>query len=92
MDTDARAVQRALAAEIRAEMARQNLTHKALREAAGISASAYRTHFRVFARDLPMSEYLAVCDVLGVSAGDVMARALAIVAGGTETPTGHNGA
>lgn len=84
MALDAQAVQRAIAAEIRAEMARQNLTHAELIRRSGVSQSAYRYYLRTFERDLPMPALLALCDALDMPAADVLERAIAAAAAATE--------
>jgi transcriptional regulator with XRE-family HTH domain len=74
MPTDA-AVQRALAAEIRALMSRRDMTHSELAYAAGVSPSAYRTYFRTYTRDVPMKVLIAIADVLDVRASMLLAAA-----------------
>lgn len=47
-------LQRALAAEVRSELARRDVTAKAAAEAIGISETAWQTYFRKMNRDIPM--------------------------------------
>lgn len=63
-----RALQRALASEVRGELARRDppVTAKAAAEAIGISETAWQTYFKKMNRDVPMRVLVDLADFLGV--------------------------
>jgi transcriptional regulator with XRE-family HTH domain len=52
----------ALAAEIRAELARRNLTAKAAQQAIGLSSTAWQGYFKTLRRDPPTSVLAKIAD------------------------------
>jgi hypothetical protein len=67
--------QHALAAEIRAEAAAQQITAKDMQTAIGVSSSAWSNYFVARTRDVPMSVVVAVAEVLGMTASELLRRA-----------------
>lgn len=67
--------QRALAAEIRAEMGAQNLKAAPIQRALGISSTAWGTYFVQCNRDVPMSVIVGVSEHMGLSASELLRRA-----------------
>jgi hypothetical protein len=67
--------QRALAAEVRAEMGRQKVTAAAIQRALDLSSSAWGTYFVQCTRDIPLSVINGVAEHLGMTGGELMGRA-----------------
>jgi hypothetical protein len=67
--------QRALAAEVRAEMGRQKVTAAAIQRALDLSSSAWGTYFVQCTRDVPLSVINGVAEYLGLTGGELMRRA-----------------
>lgn len=65
----------AIAAELRSEVARQQLTYKVVAERAGMQQMTVSRYMRG-ERDIPMSKLFAMCRALGITAGDLLARAV----------------
>lgn len=73
-ETEERQV-KAIAAELRSEAARHNLTYKAIAEKANMQQMTVSRYMRG-ERDIPMSKLFAMCNALGITAGDLLARAI----------------
>jgi hypothetical protein len=88
MDTDH--VSGAFADEVRAEMARQRVTARAMQDAVGegLSSSAYQKYFVQKTRAIPSDVQLAVCQVLGVRTSEMWRRAEAGAASADELMAG----
>jgi hypothetical protein len=69
------AKQVALAAEVRAEMGRQNVKAAHIQRALGISSTAWGTYFVQCTRDVPITVVMAVADYLGVKTSELVLRA-----------------
>jgi transcriptional regulator with XRE-family HTH domain len=69
------AITRAFADEVRAELARQDLSQKAAAAAVGISTTAWQNYFKSRTRDIPMAVVQALADFLGVPASELLRRA-----------------
>jgi len=67
--------QQALAAEVRAEMGRQNLKAAPIQRALGISSTAWGTWFVQCTRDVPISQVMAVAEYLGLTTSELLRRA-----------------
>jgi len=67
--------QRALAAEVRAEMGRQNLKAAPIQRSLGISSTAWGTYFVQCSRDVPMSVVVGVAEYLGLPVSELLRRA-----------------
>jgi hypothetical protein len=67
--------QRALAAEVRAEMGAQNAKASHIQEALGVSSTAWGTWFVQCTRDVPMSAVYGVANYLGLTPDELMRRA-----------------
>lgn len=65
----------AVAAEIRAEVARQGLARTAVGKAAGVDAKSWTRYFVNTERDIPLQVLSRVCDILGVRVSDIIERA-----------------
>jgi len=76
--------QEALAAEIRAEMGRQNIKAAPIQRALGISSTAWGTWFVQCTRDVPISVVMSVAEYLGVTTSELLRRAE--VAAGAKDP------
>lgn len=75
MVTRVNAKQRALAAEVRAEMGRQNIKAAPIQRALGISSTAWGTYFVQCTRDVPISVVQAVAEYLGLTGSELLRRA-----------------
>jgi hypothetical protein len=73
--------QRALAAEVRAEMGRQQIAASTIQKALGVSSTAWHTYFVKCTRDVPMHVVFGVATYLGVPASELMRRAEASLTG-----------
>jgi len=73
--------QQALAAEVRAEMGRQNIKAAPIQRALGISSTAWGTWFVQCTRDVPMSVVVRVAEYLGLTTSELLRRAEAASAG-----------
>jgi hypothetical protein len=67
--------QRALAAEVRAEMGKQQVKASALQKALGISSTAWGTYFVQCTRDVPVSVIFGVAEHLGMTGSELLRRA-----------------
>jgi hypothetical protein len=67
--------QRALAAEVRAEMGKQQVKAAAIQRALHISSTAWGTYFVQCTRDVPLSVINGVAEHLGLTGGELMRRA-----------------
>lgn len=67
--------QHALAAEIRAEMAAQQIKAVEMQQRTGIKHASWRNWFVTAVRPVPYPELEAVCDVLGVKLSEMLRRA-----------------
>jgi len=67
--------QQALAAEVRAEMGRQNIKAAPIQRALGISSTAWGTWFVQCTRDVPISVVIAVAEFLGLTTSELLRRA-----------------
>lgn len=67
--------QQALAAEVRAEMGRQNIKAAPIQRALGISSTAWGTYFVQCTRDVPMSVVVSVAEFLGLAPSELLRRA-----------------
>ena len=67
--------QRALAAEIRAEMGAQNVKAAPIQRALGISSTAWGTYFVQCTRDVPISVIAGVAEYLGLKTSELLRRA-----------------
>ena len=67
--------QQALAAEVRAEMGRQNIKAAPIQRALGISSTAWGTWFVQCTRDVPISQVMAVAEYLGLTTSELLRRA-----------------
>ena len=74
MTTNSSTFAAAVAGELRAERARQDITWDALVEATGISKSSVLRYLKG-TRDIPLPEYVALCGALGLSPTEVFERA-----------------
>lgn len=72
--------QQALAAEVRAEMGRQNIKAAPIQRALNISSTAWGTYFVQCTRDVPISVVVAVAEFLGLTASELLRRAEATAA------------
>lgn len=77
MDSYDVAVQRAMAAEIRALLGYRNRSQAWLQREAGVPAPTWRKYFTEGAieRDVPMRVVRNIAEVLGVSAGELVTKA-----------------
>jgi hypothetical protein len=66
--------QAALAAEVRAEMARQNVKAAAIQRALGVSSTAWGTYFVQCTRDIPLSVIYGVAEHLGLTGAELLRR------------------
>ena len=66
---------RAVAAEVRAEVARQGLSRSEVERMAGIESRTWSRYFVSVQRDMPLKVLVSVAQVLGVSTSELMARA-----------------
>lgn len=74
-----RTFQRAIAAEIRAEIGRQGLRRTAVGNEAGIDPKAWTNYFvEPIKRDVHLKTVSAVCRVLGIPLSELVARAEAL--------------
>ncbi|MFQ6170921.1 helix-turn-helix domain-containing protein [Oryzobacter sp. R7] len=69
------AITRAFADEVRAELARQDISQKAAAAAVGVSTTAWQNYFKSRTRDIPMAVVQALADFLGVPASELLRRA-----------------
>lgn len=69
------AITRAFADEVRAELARQDVSQKAAAAAVGISSTAWQNYFKSRTRDIPMAVVQGLADFLGLPASELMRRA-----------------
>lgn len=67
--------QHALAAEVRAEMAAQQVTTKDMQRAVGVSSSAWSNYFVACARDVPLSVVVEVARALRMPPSELLRRA-----------------
>jgi len=67
--------QHALAAEIRAESAAQQISAKDMQKAVGVSSSAWSNYFVACTRDVPMGVVVAVAEALGMTGSELLRRA-----------------
>ena len=67
--------QQALAAEVRAEMGRQNLKAAPIQRALGISSTAWGSYFVQCTSDVKLSTISAVAEYLGLTTSELLRRA-----------------
>lgn len=80
------ALQSALAAEIRAEMAAQRISATDMQQRTGIKHASWRNWFVTAVRPAPVPEVDKVCAVLGVRASELLRRAEARIDGSPARP------
>lgn len=73
-----REFQRAVAAEIKAEIARKGLRRTAIGGAVGIDPTTWGNYFVNVSRDVPLRIVTAVCEEIGVPFSEIVARAEAV--------------
>jgi hypothetical protein len=66
------AMQKAMAAELRARVYRENRNQTWLQKEADVSASAWRGYFGVVTRQVPMGTVLRLAEAAGMTAGELI--------------------